>query len=495
MNLEKFRELLPRARLRLMRQQRNLVTKENCVGFTANDWVTLTEYDHDCLGWWYSPDMKLPARLVARLYACEPEKIRLPLSEQFSSSDWVVLLRRNPKLADECNFEKLSADDWAELLSDRPEFVEKCRIGRFSGKERKSIVLAAPVLADKIDLDGFSPSEWCRVIKRYPEIAKYYNLNSLPREYRVKMLRDSIKIAPVFSRDDFTGSDWVDVLILRMDLKDRCDFGKLSGADWVSLIRFHPEFAERCPWDLLNGEDWSQLLQLEGSQKYEQYCDFSKLAAEDWNSLLPHKPGYWAKCPIPEELDVAATKAFMKYGHELAPILNLEQLSSSDWVELLSNNPDNISACEEVDGFSDFNARQYAYLIHCMKVKAGCDEIMADYYNEAAEIVEGYRREFCDPDDCRRTDEWKMFFPSGKRVTFDVEQYHLCGDIKPEYFRGCGTALAYLENGEADEQGYFTCYRLYFNPDAKDPLDAFDREDREAYYSPTAEDLIDYDEE
>ncbi len=49
MDIEKFRTLSPSERIRFMQAQKELVTKENCVGFTPNDWARLTLSHPECL--------------------------------------------------------------------------------------------------------------------------------------------------------------------------------------------------------------------------------------------------------------------------------------------------------------------------------------------------------------------------------------------------------------------------------------------------------------
>ena len=463
MDIEKFRTLSPSERIRFMQVQKELVTKENCVGFTPNDWSRLTLSYPECLDWWYTPGVKLRGFYAAWLYAEHPELVDAEVFKTFLPRDWVLLLERQPQFADVCDFSKFTADEGASLLGERSEFLEKCCVSDFKGKDRKKIVLAAPILADKTDFDGFSPYEWTCVLKKYPDLGNYYNWKELAVECRVRILSRLPDFADKMYVEDFSGYDWYEVLSSQPGLERVCDFSKLSGSDWVSLVQCRSEFAQRCDWSTLTGDDWTVLLKKDETKKYCRYCDFGKLSIENWDELLQKYPEWHARCPNLESLCPQATKEILKRNEEIASLLNLIKLSAPDWVEILADRPECCDICDETFGVENFSVRQLLYLRHCMEAFADEDDILREEYKELSEwyggIIEGKdsSRTF-DPDD------WKMDFYVSNVVPFEGRRYKLCELVKPDYYQGFGFALAYPLDEKENDLGFIRCVRLKFTP-------------------------------
>ena len=491
MNLEKFKELSPYLRCRIMIAQKEFLARENCVGFSPRDWIVLTLNYPECMDWWYSPDVKLQGYYAARFYAQYPEKADLEVIKKFLPADWVVLLERQPQFAEQCDFANFTASDWASLLGTRKEFIEKFCISNYTGKERKKIVLAVPILADKTDFDGFTPYEWTLILKNYPELKDYYNWKELSVECRVKILSRLPDFANKMYVEDFSGNDWVEVLSNQATLERICDFSKLTGSDWVSLIQYHPEFAQRCNWSLLNGDDWTQLLGKDERKKYYRYCDFRKLSADNWNELLQKYPEWYLWCPVPEKLCLQAVKAILMRSEEIGDLLDLSQLSDADWVEILAQKPECYDFCDETFGVENFNVRQLLYLRHCME-KCAEDDILCEEYKEMGELY----GEFIDGKNLGGTlgaNAWIMFFNVPTVVSFAGRRYRLCEMVKPDYFRGFGYALAYPIDVKENDAGFIRCVRLKFSPSDTDVRseEACGLEESNEWYSPEHDDFID----
>ena len=52
--------------------------------------------------------------------------------------------------------------------------------------------------------------------------------------------------------DEFTGDDWLQLLLCQPQFADKCDWGKLNGNDWSELLIHQPQFADRF-------NEWSEI--------------------------------------------------------------------------------------------------------------------------------------------------------------------------------------------------------------------------------------------
>lgn len=492
MDLEKFRKLSPSERIHFMQFQKELVTKENCVGFTPNDWSRLTFRYPECLDWWCNPGVKPRGYCAALLYAEHPELVDNEVMKTFLPSDWAHLLERQPQFADACDFSKFTVDEWSRLVGTRNEFLEKCCVDNFKGRDRKKIVLAAPILADKTDFDGFSPYEWTCVLKKCPELGDYCTWKDLAVECRVRILSRLPDFADKMYVEDFSGSDWALVLSDQPGLERICDFSKLSGSDWAFLVQCRSEFAQRCDWNALNGDDWTVLLKKDETRKYSRYCNFGKLSIENWNELLQKYPEWYARCPNLENLCPQVTKEILKRNERIDSLLNLTQLSNADWVEILAGRPECYDICNEAFGVENFSVRQLLYLQHCMDALADVDNILCEEYREMSELY----GEFIDdknPGGALDVNDWKMFFNVSTVVQFAGRRYRLCEMVKPDYYRGFGYALAYPIDEKENDAGFIRCVRLKFEPSDTDKYSdqACGMEVSNEWYSPDHDDFID----
>ena len=74
----------------------------------------------------------------------------------------------------------------------------------------------------------------------------------------------------------------------------RCCFDMFTVKDWSDFLRglktVSDEILAKYKWDVLQGRDWADLLSVK--KNYAQCCDWSKLDKSDWQELLARAPEF-----------------------------------------------------------------------------------------------------------------------------------------------------------------------------------------------------------
>jgi len=70
----------------------------------------------------------------------------------------------------------------------------------------------------------------------------------------------------------------------------------LDGSDWINLISVRPEFIDHCDWTKFDAHDIVLVVRQCGkfgmpmAALYLDKCDFSQLSASDWSEVLAVRP-------------------------------------------------------------------------------------------------------------------------------------------------------------------------------------------------------------
>ena len=337
---------------------------------------------------------------LCKLLAEQPQFIyQCSCLELIDGNDWVQILKKQPQLADKCDWEKLDGADWCKLLMEQPQFADKCDwkkidihtrnvygesavcnllisqpqlidkincLADFSSYEWHSILRKQPQLADKCDwtaLDDLDDLAWRRLLEEQPQFADKCNWQKLDETYCVEFLRNNpsfidsylqtrplsyelLKIFPElkgrFSWHSLNIADWIDILKEHPEFENIFisyqKWEKIDGNQWCSLIIARPYFAAKCIWQKLNEYNWLEIVSV-FPQFGELYnCPWEKFDGYCWYKLLEQQPVCAEKYPGGLLTDTQWRELLCRHP-QLSGICDWKKLTLSDWEKILSEHP------------------------------------------------------------------------------------------------------------------------------------------------------------
>ena len=163
-----------------------------------------------------------------------------------SASEWILLLRRFPIVADVCPWHRVAE-----------EFPWGC-VNRVRG------------------LDRYFPYARCsermcvRLLRACPQQAKECGLEAMGRRLPIGQWKTLLIAQPSLSVychrwNEFEVADWVDMLKVRSELAVKCTcWNEFIGRDWARILSRRPELAASCDrhagWQCFSMADWQHLL-------------------------------------------------------------------------------------------------------------------------------------------------------------------------------------------------------------------------------------------
>lgn len=377
-------------------------------GMSAKDWIGLAESETivKCV-----PECHKSGDFYGSLLLSNPN-LKLVIDNVFayiSLEDWVKLLIRQPRFAQDCPWEKFSGEDWRDLLIERPQFADRCRWLILSGRDWCALLRVRPEFGDKCNWDALSnrdwlilleyqpqfsvhcpwerikankgspvygtllwAEDWLWLLEKQPQFSEHCPWQHLPYEYSYTNALHLLRKQPQFldrcpGVQKFSDKDWCSLIEVQPQLVGRCKWDVLKGYNWAGLLSATPQFADNCEWNKLNGSDWARLLSaqpqfadrcswdklsgqdwarlLTDNPQFAQRCEWDKLKGSDWAGLLLSQPQFADRCDW-EKLEGDDWARLLVSQSQFAKHCNWEKLSAESWLQLLKARPNFASNCQ-----------------------------------------------------------------------------------------------------------------------------------------------------
>lgn len=229
-------------------------------------------------------------------------------------------------------------DFWPKLLKTQPKFIEYCDIRKVNSRNLVEIILLMPSMIEKCDLQILKPSDWIRLLKEHPEWV------------------DKCDFSKFTEDDHYNGRHnfWPDLLIVRPEFGNLCEWKFFSEKDWVKLLAFQPQFANACKLDNFYESNLYRILS--AHPQLSRQCDLHKIDWHTslWNSFVKEHKSFTVILGI--ENDISAINLSFLNGRAWADLLiahpqfaNLckwEELDGRDWCSLLKTHPQFADFCD-----------------------------------------------------------------------------------------------------------------------------------------------------
>ena len=486
-DIDKFRALEPRDRIRLMRYNPQLIQKENCVDFKLIDWLNLTEITATCKDWWqYKSFVKMPSYCWVKYILLFPDQASRCPYNQLRGRDWALLLQKDPSYASKCDFDSFNGDDWEDLLSVLPDYAKYCDISRFTDNARLRIVKAAPILANEHDIQSFSPWDLYVAINKCPSIVGKIEIQKLPPDlcrviyknnpYRIMLEKDPLLIDTI-DTSAFSGEDWVRLVKKQPSLFARINFDVLNEYDWIDLMEQNFNVQKVCRWEKISADAWVYVLsQPKLRVKYDRYCNFTILSEDDWSQVIKFEPHYAWRCQCLNKISKDARKA-LYIGTRIFPLtlIRTDDFTAADWVEIIVKNPEVYGECDTTSlserqlTYVEYRLCQYYW--HCAYNELDSEDEKIKYRMRMHEVLDDvkYGLELERGDDAESVVGWRMWFANNGFAETETDRYYFCEPVECDYDNCVGKVRAYKEGPPEIDGCYHKCYLLTLSPDVRAP--------------------------
>lgn len=287
--------------------------------------------------------------LQIMLLSLNPELISKDgMAEDFNSSDWLDLLLVRPELADYCEcWRSFDERERAELLTRYPELMTHCPPEFMLGDE-----IARHLGANLAWFDHFEPAlhrlsgnNWCRLLKKQPDLWSHCReLGQLAHRVQTLLL----ELRPEFESEcdcweEFTATDWSELLPRYPHLRDRCETKKWNTREWAMVLAKVPELISECPCLAnFNEKEWSLILVQQ--PQLAEWCDlWEQFSEQDWQVLLLNQPQLLERCPYP--LTPSLQAGLIAHGMEVPSDINWKAFGFTEWWMVLRKRPELIEHC------------------------------------------------------------------------------------------------------------------------------------------------------
>lgn len=211
-------------------------------------------------------------------------------------------------IMDQINIEKYNykIKNLTHLLSRKPHYIEyfKIDLGKITTSEAALVLsLGAQYFIDKIDFGRykFNFKESMNIIQGYKydrEIIKKVNYKSL-KGYQIAeiLIHTGESNLDLFDTGKLTNIDWINLLALRPEMLNHCNFSKFMSGDIFYSIKLC------CMFDVpdlsylvinkgvenISPFGWEKLL-IEKPEIFLAHCNFNKLDDNNWSNILKSQP-------------------------------------------------------------------------------------------------------------------------------------------------------------------------------------------------------------
>lgn len=277
----------------------------------------------------------------------EPKFLTTEGLSKMNGDDLVVMLTKQPQLADKCDLSKLSGWNWAILLQSQPALSGLCDWSKLNAYAWIALLKRQPQFAMYRDWKVISGMDLVQTLIELPEFAEYCDLEKL-YESTGSGEDEHIWFAELLGGRSHKGlrPSW-NIYDIGCDILDKCNWRRFSEQDKKWLMRHFLDFkysrvtsvTHRIPvnrhlarieneeveekvfkkdldWDDLSGNDIVQLLgtfpQLVGE------CDLMRLTIGNWVDLLEREPAFAAQCShLQKEIEAERQKRKEEIAWEL----------------------------------------------------------------------------------------------------------------------------------------------------------------------------------
>lgn len=211
---------------------------------------------------------------------CKMIKMSNGVHAKMSGGHWVVALRKDPALANKCEWEKLSGDDWRRLLIHCPQYSGKCDWDKLNGSNWRRLLVTQPQFASQCDWSKLTAEDWNSLLIAQPQLCD-------KRDW------DTVDVA-----------DWMRLLGARPNediLVSRCNKWNQFGVDSLcKLLREHPQLSAYCPdkvWRKFKLIHWAILIREPGVTPTACRTFIEKMSGLGKDKIIADWccPYHWAK--------------------------------------------------------------------------------------------------------------------------------------------------------------------------------------------------------
>ena len=291
-------------------------------------------------------DFKLDVQLL--LLIATPELISTgELTADFTTADWLDLLLARPELAEYCDCLVFTPWERAELLSRHPQLIRYWDADSFSGSEIARLLEKHPEWIDSFipALHRLTANNWQGLLTQQPTMWPHCREHGkLNHRIQRLLLENSIDFeAECDCWDEFTATDWCELLSRYPHLRGCCETKNWNTRDWAVVLAKVPELITECPYLAnLNEKEWALILVQQ--PQLAEHCDlWDRFSECDWQVLLLNQPQLLDRCPYP--LTPPLLAGLIASGTEVPSDLDWKAFGIVEWWMVLRKRPELIELC------------------------------------------------------------------------------------------------------------------------------------------------------
>ena len=222
-----------------------------------------------------------PAKLDWKtILRCRPELVKLmPRNIRMSKSAWVDILCYQPELWDHSPFQQFDTSEWAQMIRRQPRLGGKCPW--------------RTLVCDR---------EWRLNILLYPDLIlphredwkQYYNLDGCDSKVIAGLLAQAPHLESMIADFGiFTRRNWIRILKSQPQFIVHCEVKKIFQSPPLELLVEQPGLADHFDWENLDYQPHFMRLIQTQPQLAPRMLNICR--SEEWEFLLPAHPEYFLK--------------------------------------------------------------------------------------------------------------------------------------------------------------------------------------------------------
>ncbi len=283
------------------------------------------------------------------LLMAEPELISDDeLTAGFTTANWLDLLLVHPEFVEHCDCRQ-NFDHWerAELLSRHPQLFRYWPPDSYRGDEIARLLGVYPEWVEHFEpvLYRLTENHWRRLLKKQPDLWPHCReYGKLDHRIQWLLLEQNIGFEPECDCwDEFTATDWSELLPRYPHLRSRCEIKNWSSRNWATVLARVPALISECPC-LAHFSESEWVLILAQQPQFADQCDKWELFSEhNWKALLLNQPELLDRCPRP--LTPPLQAALIASGSAVPADVDWKAFGVVEWWMVLRKRPELIERC------------------------------------------------------------------------------------------------------------------------------------------------------